>query len=168
MKTRTTICLLAGLIGLIPHGERNACRAQEAASSIGIFEGHGEVGTVLHPGSSAYDASQRSYTLAGSGENMWFNADDFQFAWKKMSGDVALTANVSFVGTGGNAHRKAVLMIRENLDSDSVYADIALHGDGLTSLQYRATRGHRFGQPAVHGFERSKNPARSGCPVRPQ
>ncbi len=51
------------------------------------------------------------------------------------------TANVSFVGTGGNPHRKAVLMIRESLDSDSVYADIALHGDGLTSLQYRDAKG---------------------------
>jgi hypothetical protein len=141
VKTRTKICLLASLLFLTAHGEQNASAAQEAASSIGIFEGHGDVGTVLHPGSSAYDASQRSYTLVGSGENMWFSADDFQFAWKKMSGDVALTANVAFAGTGGNAHRKAVLMIRQNLDSDSVYGDIALHGDGLTSLQYREAKG---------------------------
>jgi TolB protein len=141
VKTRTTICLLASLLFLTAHGEQNTSLIQEAASSIGIFEGHGDVGTVLHPGSSAYDTSQRSYTLAGSGENMWFNTDDFQFAWKKMSGDVALTANVAFAGTGGNAHRKAVLMIRQSLDSDSVYGDIALHGDGLTSLQYRDAKG---------------------------
>jgi TolB protein len=141
VKTRTTICLLAGLICLMPHGERYACRAQQAASSIGIFEGRSDVGTVLHSGSSAYDPSQRSYTLAGSGENMWFSADDFQFAWKKMSGDVALTANVAFVGNGGNAHRKAVLMIRQSLESNSVYGDIALHGEGLTSLQYRDANG---------------------------
>src|SRR5450432_4726280 len=75
------------------------CRAQE---TVGIFEGHGDVGTVLHAGASQYDASAHSYTLTGSGENMWFSSDNFQFAWKKLSGDVALTANISFVGKGGN------------------------------------------------------------------
>ena len=29
-------------------------------------------GHVLHPGSAAYDAASRSYTVTGSGENMWF------------------------------------------------------------------------------------------------
>ena len=38
-------------------------------------------------------------------------------------------------------HRKAVLMIRQSLDADSPYADVALHGEGLTSLQYRDAKG---------------------------
>ena len=71
---------------------------------------------MLHTGSSNYDAARNTYTLAGSGDNMWFNSDNFQFAWKKMSGDLALTADISFVGDGGNAHRKAVLMFRQGLD----------------------------------------------------
>ena len=32
-------------------------------------------------------------------------------------------------------------MIRQSLDPDSAYADAALHGDGLTSLQFRPTAG---------------------------
>ena len=72
---------------------------------------------------------------------MWFAADAFQFAWKKVSGDVALTADISFLGAGGNAHRKAVLMVRQSLDADSPYADVALHGNGLTSLQFRDEKG---------------------------
>jgi hypothetical protein len=32
-------------------------------------------------------------------------------------------------------------MIRQSLDPDSAYVDIALHGDGLTSLQFRETTG---------------------------
>lgn len=72
---------------------------------------------------------------------MWSTADAFHFAWKRMSGDVSLAADVSFVGTGGNAHRKACLIIRQSLDRDSAYADAALHGDGLTSLQYREAKG---------------------------
>ena len=32
-------------------------------------------------------------------------------------------------------------MLRQSLDADSVYADIALHASGLTSLQYRDAKG---------------------------
>jgi len=115
--------------------------AQTAASPIGIFEAHSDVGTVLHAGSVAYDASKRTYTIAGSGENMWSVADAFQFVWKKTSGDVALTADVSFLTKTGNEHKKAVLMLRQSLDADSVYADVALHASGLTSLQFRDEKG---------------------------
>jgi len=123
----------------------NGTQAQQSvaptAAPAGIFEGHGDVGTVLHPGSADYGAAKRSYTIAGSGENMWFGSDAFQFVWKKMSGDVTLTADISFLGKGVNEHRKAVLMIRQSLDADSPYADAALHGSGLTSLQYREEKG---------------------------
>jgi hypothetical protein len=107
----------------------------------GIFEGHADVGMVLHPGSVEYDASRRVYRIAASGDNMWAASDAFHFVWKKVSGDVTLTADISILGTGGEAHRKAVLMIRQSLDADSAYADAALHGDGLTSIQSRAEKG---------------------------
>ena len=108
---------------------------------MGIFESHANVGAVLNSGAVEYDSAKKSYTIAGSGENMWFGADAFQFAWKKMSGDVTLSADISFLGNGGNPHRKAVLMIRQSLDADSVYADVALHGNGLTALQFRDEKG---------------------------
>src|SRR5579863_6177522 len=97
-----------------------------ASAPVGIFEGHGDIGAVLHPGAVAYDAANKTYTVSGSGDNMWLGSDEFQFAWKQMSGDVALTADVSFLG-GSNEHRKAVLMLRQGLDADSAYADVALH-----------------------------------------
>ena len=113
-----------------------------AQAQVGdIFDGHQDVGIVLHPGSVLYSPATRSYTVSGSGENMWFGTDDFHFVWKKVSGEVALSADIDFVGEKGNAHRKAVLMIRQSLDSHSIYANVARHGDGLTSLQYRDTIG---------------------------
>jgi TolB protein len=116
-------------------------KAQDAAASVGIFEAHGDVGKVLHPGSVAYDASKGTYTITGSGENMWSVADAFQFVWKKVSGDVTLTADISFATTSGNEHKKAALIIRQTLDEDSVYADVAVHASGLTSLQFRDEKG---------------------------
>jgi TolB protein len=111
------------------------------AQSVGIFTEHADVGTVLHPGSATYDSAKNAYTLIGSGENMWAKADAFQFAWKKISGDVEISADISFPNSGGNEHKKAVLMLRQSLDAGSVYADVALHGNGLTSLQFRDETG---------------------------
>jgi len=113
----------------------------DPANPVGIFEGHRDVGNVLRAGSVEYDATKRTYTIAASGENMWFGKDAFHFAWKQASGDVTLTADVSFLGTGVNEHRKAVLMVRQGIDADSPYVDVALHGSGLTSLQYREEKG---------------------------
>ena len=110
-------------------------------ATLGVFENHSDVGTVLHAGSVEYDAAKKTYTISGSGENMWSVADGFQFAWKKMSGDVSLTADIAFLTKTGNEHKKAVLMLRQSLDADSVYADIALHASGLTSLQFRDEKG---------------------------
>lgn len=112
-----------------------------AQPTVGIFAGNADVGTVLHAGSTTFDDKTRAYTVAGSGENMWFARDAFQFAWKKMSGDCSLTADIAFLGKGTDPHRKACLMIRQSLDADAAYVDAALHGDGLTSLQFRDAKG---------------------------
>src|SRR5258708_34852576 len=118
-----------------------AAHAQSANGAVGIFESHGDVGTVLHSGSVDYDAAKKTYTISGSGENMWLGKDAFQFVWKKMSGDVTWTADISFLTKTGNEHKKAVLVLRQTLDEDSVYVDVALHASGLTSLQFRDEKG---------------------------
>ena len=107
----------------------------------GIFEGHGDVGAVLHPGSVEYDSAQKTYRITASGENIWGTADALQFAWKKVSGDVSVTAEVAFTTTTGDPHKKAVLMVRQSLDADAAYADAAVHASGLTSLQSREEKG---------------------------
>src|ERR1044071_3431970 len=117
------------------------CTLASAQNSIGIFEGHSDVGTVLRAGSATFDSAKNTYTLTGSGENMWSTQDAFQFAWKKVSGDVELSALLRFLNSGGNEHKKAVLIFRQSLDPDSVYVDIALHGNGLVALQYRDEKG---------------------------
>lgn len=109
--------------------------------AIGVFEGHGDIGAVKLSGQVEFDSNAGSYTITGSGENMWSSKDAFHYVWKKATGNISLAADVQFSGPGKNAHRKACLIIRQNLNADSAYADIALHGDGLTSLQYRDLQG---------------------------
>ena len=128
--------VLPGLVGLL---QGRAAFSQ--GSALGLFEKHGDIGSVGRPGSVEYDAAEKSYTVTGGGENMWSTIDAFQFVWKQMAGDVSLAADIRWTGTGGNAHRKACLIIRQSLDPNSPYADAVVHGDGLTSLQYREVQG---------------------------
>jgi Tol biopolymer transport system component len=114
---------------------------QTPPPKIGLFESNGDVGDVLHAGAVVHDAAKGTYTLTGSGENIGSTADAFQFVWKKVSGDVSLAADISFPETGGDPYKRGVLIIRQNLDADSAYAGVALHGNGLTSLQGRDEKG---------------------------
>ena len=61
-----------------------------------------------------------------------------QFVWKKATGDLSIAADIAFNGESAQPHRKACLVIRQNLNPGSPYVDVALHGDGLASLQFRA------------------------------
>jgi TolB protein len=111
------------------------------ASRVGVFQSHKDVGLTPKKGSVHYESKTGAYRVTGGGANMWQTTDAFQFAYKQISGDVTLTADVHFVGQGVEEHRKAALMIRQDLKPHSAYADAALHGDGLTSLQYRTVAG---------------------------
>jgi Tol biopolymer transport system component len=104
----------------------------------GVLTGFAAIGKHKFPGSVDYNALAQGYTIKGAGKNMWFGTDDFNFLYKKLQGDFILTARLKFVGPGVDPHRKAGWMVRHSLETNTIYADAAVHGgDGLTSLQYR-------------------------------
>ncbi|HYE72082.1 MAG TPA: biopolymer transporter TolR [Blastocatellia bacterium] len=107
---------------------------------VGIFEGHEDVGAVATPGSVVYDGEKQTYTIKASGTNMWATKDEFHFAWKRMKGNFILRARTEFIGKGVDPHRKIGWIIRPTLDTGSPHVNASLHGDGLTSLQFRRTK----------------------------
>ena len=115
--------------------------AQPRAEAFGIFESHSDVGENPRAGSAAFDAASGEYRITGGGANLWGPADAFQFVWKRATGNFRMTADVRFIGAGKEEHRKALLIVRQSLEANSAYADVALHGDGLTSLQFRPVSG---------------------------
>jgi Tol biopolymer transport system component len=117
------------------------CCPVSAADTVGTFEGHADVGITPRAGSAEFNSATNEYRLTGGGANVWAAEDAFQFAWRRLSGDVTITADIQFIGAGAVAHRKAMLMVRQDLTAGSGYADVSLHGDGLTSLQHRPTPG---------------------------
>jgi Tol biopolymer transport system component len=126
------LVLLSGLFAL-------AVRAAEAP--VGQFAASGDIGAPEIAGSTTYDSSIQTYRMSAGGINLWGASDQFQFAWNKLEGDFILRARVELVGQGVDPHRKLGWMVRSTLDADSAYADACVHGDGLTSLQYRRTKG---------------------------
>src|SRR6184192_3825935 len=136
MRLPTLYCILNPLLSLAFLG--NGGGAQRA---IGIFETEIDVGRVARPGSASYDAQRQAYLIAGSGQNMWNDRDDFHFVWKRMSGNFILSTRARFIGKGVEAHRKIGWTIRPSLETNSAHVTAALHGDGLASLQFRRTTG---------------------------
>jgi Tol biopolymer transport system component len=96
-----------------------------------------DIGNPKLNGSFQFDEKSQKFTLAGAGYNLWFERDEFYFVSQKVEGDFIITTNLKFIENGVDPHRKIGLMIRESNAENSVYMDGAIHGDGLTSLQYR-------------------------------
>jgi hypothetical protein len=107
--------------------------------SVGVFDAHTDVGSPALKSRVEYNAATQEYTLQGAGSNMWFNNDQFGFLYKKIKGDFIISATVRFIGDGANPHRKIGVMARNQLSPNSKYADACVHGDDLTSLQFRPT-----------------------------
>jgi len=111
------------------------------SGDLGLFDIQTDIGKVSHAGSVSLDPSARSYLVSGGGDNMWFTNDACHFVWTRVSGNFSLQAAIEWLGAGGNPHKKACLIARQSLDPNAPYVDVAVHGDGLVSLQYRELAG---------------------------
>jgi hypothetical protein len=114
------------------------------ATPIGLFDGQSDIGSAVVPGSASYDANTKQYTINSAGYNIWYMRDEFRYLWKKMSGDVSLATDITFPDPNGFGDRKAVLIIRQDLDDDSKEALVALHGAGMIQLAQRPGKNVRI------------------------
>ncbi len=115
-------------------------------SAIGIFDAHGDIGAETKPGTATYIAQTHQYIVSGSGYNIWNDHDEFHFVWKKVKGDFIAYARGEFVGAGIEAHRKIGWMARKSLEGNAPHINAVVHGDGLTSLQFRKNAGAATGE----------------------
>ena len=125
IRPLTLICLLPALMF-----------AQ--SGKLGVFTNSGDVGGPATKGAAEYSNGQ--YRITGAGANMWAKQDQFQYVWREVPGNFTATATVKFLGEG-NEHRKAGIVVRQSLDTDSTYAHVAIHGNGMPGLQWRSRKG---------------------------
>ena len=117
------------------------------AQPAGIFSQQADIGQPKIKGSITYDPVSQAYNLDGSGYNIWFNRDEFRYAYNYIKGDFILTANISFLDTAGDPHRKVGWMVRQSADPQSPLVSATMHGDGLNSMQFRPLRGAYMRDP---------------------
>jgi TolB protein len=140
MKNRTST-LLTALAAITLLVASSFTTSFSEPKPLGIFDGQADVGKVIKPGSAVYDLQKQEYTIEGSGANMWYDTDEFHFVWKRMRGNFILRARARFTGKGVEEHRKLGWIVRSSLDPASAHVNATVHGNGLTSLQFRRNSG---------------------------
>ncbi|GAA4305578.1 hypothetical protein [Compostibacter hankyongensis] len=128
-----------------------------AQDTIGIFPFNKDIGSPKMKGSATYDGVAQAYTLKGGGYDVWYNRDEFRYLWKKMTYDFIVTANFELTGKEGNAQSKVGWMVRKEGDPASAHISTALHGDGLTVLQWRPEAGANMLVPQDERFFSKRN-----------
>jgi len=81
-----------------------------------------------------------TYTMTGSGADIWGTSDQFHFAYKSLNGKGSIVAKVNSV-QNTNGWAKAGVMIRETLDADSTHAMMVVTPLQGVSFQRRNVTG---------------------------
>lgn len=113
------------------------------AAPVGIFDSHIDIGVVGAAGDATF--ADGTYTVEGSGADIWGTADEQHFAFKEMSGSFVIKS--SFVefdpGNSGSTWVKVGLMIRDGLEPESTNFFAHTWNDGQFQVrsQYRTVTG---------------------------
>jgi hypothetical protein len=100
-----------------------------------------DIGNVAAAGSASISSGSVGggnavYSIAGSGDDIWNNADAFNFAYQPLHGNAVITARVTSV-TLTDYWAKGVVMFRQTLDAGSSFVDLVVtHTDTNPSLDH--------------------------------
>jgi beta-mannanase/regulation of enolase protein 1 (concanavalin A-like superfamily) len=107
-----------------------------------------DIGSVTPAGSATY--SNGTFSLNGSGADIWGNNDAFRFAYQNVSGNVRITAKVNSI-SNTNAWAKAGVMIRDGVGTNAINSAIVVTPAQGVSFQNRTTTGGASTNNAVAG-----------------
>lgn len=88
-----------------------------------------------------------TFTMTGSGADIWGQSDQFHYAFKALTGTGSIVARVENL-TNTHPSAKAAVMIRETLAPDSKYSLVALTPGNGVIAEYRAETGENSVQTA--------------------
>jgi hypothetical protein len=93
------------------------------------------------PYASSFDeAPLGTYTMRGSGVDIWADSDEFHFAFKQVTGAIAIIAKVESL-ENTDPFAKAGVMIRDTLEPGSRNAAVFITPENGVRFQYRNTAG---------------------------
>ncbi len=97
-----------------------------------------DIGAVGIAGSASYNNG--TFTVAGSGSDIWTAADQFNYAYQSVTNDTSVTARV-VTETGAASFAKAAVMIRETTATNSIEASVLLTPTNGVAMEVRPTTG---------------------------
>jgi uncharacterized repeat protein (TIGR02543 family) len=97
-----------------------------------------DIGTVNPAGSATWAAD--SFTVKGSGADIWGAADAFRFVSQSLTGDATIIARVASQ-SNSNGWAKSGIMLREALTAGAKHVTLVVTPSNGVNLQYRATTG---------------------------
>lgn len=109
------------------------------APSTGLPAGwsQSDIGSVPLAGSGSY--SSNTFSVTGSGTDIWGTADAFHYVYSTLSGDGSIVARVASVQPGVSSWVKAGVMIRETLDAGSTQVIVLVSAAKGVAFQRRET-----------------------------
>lgn len=129
-----TAALTLGVVSCATPPER------PARPGLGVFTTSQDIGAAELPGQLDAPAPN-TYVVSGAGRNLWGAQDEFHFAFTELIGDAQIAADIDLGEALGQRYRKALLMFRTSTKPDAAYVDVAVHENGVGSLQYRPYAG---------------------------
>lgn len=115
-------------------------KTNDSPGSLPTPFGDQDIGTVGIAGSAVYDANSGSFTVSGSGADIWGTADAFHLVYRPWTGYGQIVARMASV-TNTAEWTKAGVMIRANLSPQSPYAFVASTPSHGTIFQDRLLPG---------------------------
>lgn len=113
----------------------------DAPTSTGLPTGwtHADIGATPVAGGATF--TDGTYTVTGSGADVWGTADAFHYAYRTLSGDGAIVARVTSIPQGIHSWVKAGVMIRASLTAGSPHAFMLASASKGMAFQRRALNG---------------------------
>jgi fibronectin type 3 domain-containing protein len=97
-----------------------------------------DIGSPAVPGYTRYDGL--TWTVAGSGSDIWNNSDQFHFASRSLSGNGSIVARVTGV-QNTDANAKAGVMFRDSAAASAMYVLVAVSPGAGIKFEYRNSTG---------------------------
>ncbi|WOO42976.1 carbohydrate-binding domain-containing protein [Rubellicoccus peritrichatus] len=122
-----------------PSGGLNLRSLTFIATGAGTLTTSEDIGSPAIAGNAIQDGAD-TYTLTGSGSDIWGTWDRFQYAYKNVSGDHELITRVDFL-ENTNTWAKAGVMFRDSSAGNSKFVMVMVRPDKQVTMQWRDSTG---------------------------
>jgi beta-glucanase (GH16 family) len=141
-------------VGLAVDANSNSTLNTAMFRSVSIVPGgwsDADIGSPGAAGFASFDPASSSWTVCGSGSDIWNAADQFNFASQGLSGDGTILARVT-AQANTNAWAKAGVMLRNDETAGSAFADVVITPGNGVSFQWRSAAGAAAASTTIGGI----------------